>query len=261
VYARHSFALARAIAEAPCFTGNPARIRQRLVALTIGAGVAEGRRASKARRIVMKKVLVALVCTLGAVACGERRPAEDPSTTSTSVTTETTTVRPTTTNTNGVTSTTSSTPRTTTTGSADGLDTTRPIHNDAMSGAATGGAGSTAPATTGAGTAPSTDNPGVADGTKDATNTKINDRDRHGALTPMDQGGGADRDITAAIRRSVVADKALSFTAKNVKIITVGGKVTLRGPVKSDDEKSAIEAKAKAAPGVSSVDNQLEVKK
>jgi hyperosmotically inducible protein len=212
----------------------------------------------------MKKVLVALVCTLGAVACGERRPAEDPSTTSTSVTTETTTVRPTTATTtnktSGVTSTTSSAPRTTTTGSADGLDTTRPIHNDAMSGAATGGAGAPTPATGGT-AAPSTDNPGVADGTKDATNTKINDRDRHGALTPMDQGGGADRDITAAIRRSVVADKALSFTAKNVKIITVGGKVTLRGPVKSDDEKSAIEAKAKAAPGVSSVDNQLEVKK
>ena len=218
----------------------------------------------------MKKVLVALVCTLGAAACGERRPAEDPSTTSTSVTTETTTVRPNTTtnaNTNkasGATSATSSAPRTTTTGSADGLDTTRPVRNEAMSGAATGGAGSTAAATGGTATgstAPSTDNPGVADGTKDATNTKINDRDRHGALTPMDQGGGADRDITAAIRRSVVADKALSFTAKNVKIITVGGKVTLRGPVKSDDEKSAIEAKAKAAPGVSSVDNQLEVKK
>ena len=222
----------------------------------------------------MKKVLVALVCTLGAAACGERRPAEDPSTTSTSVTTETTTVRPNTnananTNANkasGATPATSSAPRTTTTGSADGLDTTRPVRNEAMSGAATGGAGSTAAATGGTATgstAPSTDNPGVADGTKDATNTKINDRDRHGALTPMDQGGGADRDITAAIRRSVVADKALSFTAKNVKIITVGGKVTLRGPVKSDDEKSAIEAKAKAkaAPGVSSVDNQLEVKK
>jgi hyperosmotically inducible protein len=100
-----------------------------------------------------------------------------------------------------------------------------------------------------------------ADGTKDATNTKNNDRDRHGALTPMDQGGGADRDITAAIRRAAVGDKALSFTAKNVKIITVGGKVTLRGPVKSDEEKSLIESKAKAATGVSSVDNQLEVKK
>lgn len=120
-----------------------------------------------------------------------------------------------------------------------------------------------APAADGAakGTAPAVNNPGVADGTKDANNTKINDRDRHGALTPMDQGGGNDRDITAAIRRSVVGDGALSFTAKNVKIIVNGGKVTLRGPVKTDAERSSIEAKAKSTSGVSEVDNQLEVKK
>ena len=49
--------------------------------------------------------------------------------------------------------------------------------------------------------------------------------------------------------------------AKNVKILTVSGKVTLRGPVKSDAERSAVESKAKAAPGVTEVDNQLEVKK
>jgi osmotically-inducible protein OsmY len=77
----------------------------------------------------------------------------------------------------------------------------------------------------------------------------------------MDQGGGKDRDITAAIRRSVVGDSSLSFNAKNVKIITVAGKVTLRGPVKTDAERTNIEAKAKAALGVTEVDNQLEVKK
>ncbi len=201
----------------------------------------------------MKKVLVAMVCTLGAVACGESRPAESPATTmSTSVTTETTTTRTPASPSVGTT-----TPSTaarnastsTATSPADGLDSTRPLHDSAIT-------------DTGApSTAPSSNDPGVADNTKDATNTKINDRDRHGALTPMDQGGGNDRDITAAIRRAVVADKALSFTAKNVKIITVGGKVTLRGPVKSDEEKSSIEQKAKAAPGVSDVDNQLEVKK
>ena len=206
----------------------------------------------------MKKVLVALVCTLGTVACGESRPAESPTTT-TSVTTETTTTKA------PVPVVTSSTPYaapstpTTAPTPVDGRDSTQPLRD---SKADTSGMTGTAPATTGtAPVAPSSDNPGVANGTKDATNTKINDRDRHGALTPMDQGGGADRDITAAIRRAVVGDKALSFTAKNVKIITVGGKVTLRGPVKSEDEKSAIEAKAKAANGVSSVDNQLEVKK
>ena len=77
----------------------------------------------------------------------------------------------------------------------------------------------------------------------------------------MDQGGGSDRTITASIRRAVVGEKGLSFAAKNVKIITTGGKVTLRGTVKSDDEKATIESKAKATPGVTSVDNQLDVKK
>ena len=105
-------------------------------------------------------------------------------------------------------------------------------------------------------------NPGVADQTKSADNTKINDRDRHGALTPMDQGSSSNETkITAAIRRGIVADKTLSFTAKNVKVITVGTKVTLRGPVKSDQEKASIEAVAKQAQGVTDVDNQLEVKK
>ena len=218
----------------------------------------------------MKKVLVALVCTVGALgisACGERRPAEDPSTTTTSTTTETTTSKAPVSNNNGSMTPSSSPPATTPSmGSADGMAHTEQMNGSATNGSATNGStngsatNGSAPATTG-GVAPSANNPGAADGTKDATNTKINDRDRHGALTPMDQGGGADRDITAAIRRAVVGDKALSFTAKNVKIITVGGKVTLRGPVKSDEEKSAIEAKAKAAPGVSSVDNQLEVKK
>ena len=105
-------------------------------------------------------------------------------------------------------------------------------------------------------------NPGVADRTKSADNTKINDRDRHGALTPMDQGNsGNEIKITAAIRRGIMGDKSLSFTAKNVKVITVGSKVTLRGPVNSDREKASIEVLTKQTAGVSEVDNQLEVKK
>ena len=211
----------------------------------------------------MKKVLAALVCTLGAVACGESRPAESPTTT-TSVTTESTTTKTpvmTAPATTPITSTNAGTAAGTTAPS-DGPDMTQPMHDSSTDRVDTSNKSGTAPATTGTGAlAPSSDNPGVANGTKDATNTKINDRDRHGALTPMNQGGGADRDITAAIRRAVVADKGLSFNAKNVKIITVGGKVTLRGPVKSDDEKASIEAKAKAATGVTEVDNQLEVKK
>jgi osmotically-inducible protein OsmY len=106
------------------------------------------------------------------------------------------------------------------------------------------------------------DDPGVADQTKNADNTKINERDRHGTLTPMDQGNSADeRRITASIRKEIMGDKTVSFTGKNVKVITVGSKVTLRGPVKSDQGKSEIGAIASRTAGVSEVDNQLEVKK
>lgn len=69
----------------------------------------------------------------------------------------------------------------------------------------------------------------------------------------------ADRAITQSIRQAVTADDSLSTDAKNVKIITNDGMVTLRGPVKSEKEKSDIEAKAKQVAGVKSVDNQLEI--
>jgi len=93
-------------------------------------------------------------------------------------------------------------------------------------------------------------------------NSGVNARDKDGkALTPMDQGGSeADRKITQQIRQAVMKDGSLSFNAKNVKIITVNGKVTLRGPVKTAAERTAIEAAAKSAAGVNQVDNQLEVK-
>jgi hypothetical protein len=92
-------------------------------------------------------------------------------------------------------------------------------------------------------------------------NTRVNTRDRDDRqLTPMDQGGSeSDRTTTQKIRQAVVGDKALSFNAKNVKIITVNGRVTLRGPVKSDAERASIEAKAREVAGTQ-VDNQLEVK-
>jgi hypothetical protein len=99
-----------------------------------------------------------------------------------------------------------------------------------------------------------------APGTK-PDNSKVNQRDQSSAaLTPMDQGSSeADRKITQQIRQDLMKDKSLSFTAKNVKIITIDGKVTLRGPVKSDAERSAIEAAARRVTG--NVDSQLEVSK
>jgi hypothetical protein len=93
-------------------------------------------------------------------------------------------------------------------------------------------------------------------------NSRVNARDRSGkTLTPMDQGPSeGDRKITQQIRQAVVKDGSLSFTAKNVKIITINSKVTLRGPVKSEAERSSIEAAAKNVAGVAQVDNQLEIK-
>lgn len=93
-------------------------------------------------------------------------------------------------------------------------------------------------------------------------NTGRNVRDRSGAtLTPGDQSESqADRTLTQQIRKAVVADKSLSTMAKNIKIITVNGVVTLRGPVKNPHEKQTIEAKAQQIAGVNNIDNQLEVK-
>jgi hyperosmotically inducible periplasmic protein len=105
----------------------------------------------------------------------------------------------------------------------------------------------------------------AADGTRTATNaaadnTDKNERDRNGAaLTPGDQGGSeADRTVTQQVRQGVMAEDALSTTGKNVKVITVDGVVTLRGPVKSAEEKATIASIAQRVNGVKRVDNQLE---
>jgi hypothetical protein len=92
-------------------------------------------------------------------------------------------------------------------------------------------------------------------------NTAKNKVDRDGSTaTPMDQSNSkADIDITASIRRAIMEDKSMSTNAQNVKIITAGGVTVLRGPVNTQAEKDAIEAKAKAVAGVTRVDNQIEV--
>lgn len=97
----------------------------------------------------------------------------------------------------------------------------------------------------------------------DADNTRVNKRDQNGAtLTPTDQGNDdTDIKLTQHIRQAVMADGSLSFMAKNVKIISVSGKVTLRGPVKTDAERQSIESQARNIAGPNNVDDQLEVKK
>ena len=94
-----------------------------------------------------------------------------------------------------------------------------------------------------------------------ADNSGKNVRDRQdSSKTPGDQSNAkADLAITQAIRKAVVADKALSTKAHNVKIITANGVVTLRGPVNSSEEKDKIAETAKSVAGVKSVDNKLEI--
>jgi hyperosmotically inducible periplasmic protein len=97
--------------------------------------------------------------------------------------------------------------------------------------------------------------PGVA-----ADNTGRNVRDAEArTLTPMDQSSdAADVETTQRIRHALMADGTLSTTAKNIKIITVNGTVTLRGPVETVSEQASILKKATSLAN-GHVDSQLEV--
>jgi hyperosmotically inducible periplasmic protein len=94
-----------------------------------------------------------------------------------------------------------------------------------------------------------------------ADNTKVNKGDRaKGAVTADQQKeNSTDREITQKIRRALMEDKALSTYAHNVKIITQDGQVTLKGPVRTADEKKLVEAKAIEVAGEGHVTNQISV--
>src|SRR5262245_46086949 len=89
----------------------------------------------------------------------------------------------------------------------------------------------------------------------DADDTARNVRDRNGKnLTPTDQSeNSGDRTITQEIRKAVVDKDGMSMNAKNVKIVTVDGVVTLRGPVKTSEEKTTIAQIARQTTGVKHV--------
>jgi hyperosmotically inducible protein len=92
-------------------------------------------------------------------------------------------------------------------------------------------------------------------------NTKMNkgDADRDATTADQQKMNPADRDTTKQIRAAIVKDKSLSTYAHNIKIITQDGKVTLKGPVRSEDERSNVEAKAAAVAGAGNVTNQLTI--
>jgi len=93
-------------------------------------------------------------------------------------------------------------------------------------------------------------------------NSAVNVRDRApGAMTADQQSNAkSDVELTRRIRRAVVKDHSLSMLAHNVKIVSANGSVTLRGPVKTEEEKTAVASKAQAIAGAGNVNNQLEVK-
>lgn len=89
-------------------------------------------------------------------------------------------------------------------------------------------------------------------------NSKANQND-NGPTADQQKTNRADQQITKKIRMAIHNDNSLSTYGHNVKVITQDGKVTLRGPVRSDDEKTNIEAKAVAVAGEGNVDNQINV--
>lgn len=107
----------------------------------------------------------------------------------------------------------------------------------------------------------STDAPATSEPTE-PDNTAKNARDADGdTKTPLDQGNSeSDTQVTADIRQQVLDLEGASINARNVKIVTADGKVTLRGPVESAEERDQIEQIATKVAGEGNVDNQLEVK-
>jgi hyperosmotically inducible protein len=94
-----------------------------------------------------------------------------------------------------------------------------------------------------------------------ADNTKVNTRDRAKDAVTADQQkeNAGDRELTQKIRQSLMKDKGLSTYAHNVKVIAQDGQVTLKGPVRSDEESRTVEAKATEVAGAGHVTNQMSV--
>jgi osmotically-inducible protein OsmY len=93
-------------------------------------------------------------------------------------------------------------------------------------------------------------------------NTKVNKRDRNQAEPTADQQkeNKSDRELARSIRRSLVKDKTMSTYAHNIKVVAQDGKITLKGPVRSAEEKQAVEAKAaELAGGSDKITSEIEV--
>ena len=103
--------------------------------------------------------------------------------------------------------------------------------------------------------------PGPRQDAPKADNTAVNQRDRDKAEPTADQQKATttDRETARKIRQAIVKDKSLSTYAHNVKIISQHGTVTLKGPVRSEEEKQSVEKKAAEVAGESNVKSEIQV--
>jgi hyperosmotically inducible protein len=99
----------------------------------------------------------------------------------------------------------------------------------------------------------------VKDFPADNSGTNVRDRDADAVTAGQQSNSKADLATTQEIRRAIVADESLSTNAHNVKVITAAGVVTLRGPVKNTAERTTIVRMARAAVGVTRVDDEIEI--
>jgi hyperosmotically inducible periplasmic protein len=99
-------------------------------------------------------------------------------------------------------------------------------------------------------------------GAQQPDNTKVNKRDRNAGAATADKAkdNKSDREMMQEVRKAIVDDKDLSTYAHNVKVIGKNGKITLKGPVRSSEEKTSVVAKATEVAGAGNVVDQLTVK-
>jgi hyperosmotically inducible protein len=90
-------------------------------------------------------------------------------------------------------------------------------------------------------------------------NTRMNQRNGNEPTADQQKMNPSDRDITQQIRKSIIGDKSISTYGHNVKVITQNGMVTLKGPVRSEEEKKSIEDKAAQVAGADKVTNEIDV--
>src|SRR5580693_2069829 len=108
---------------------------------------------------------------------------------------------------------------------------------------------------------PTPRDPASSDSTE-ADNTKRNSSEENKNTDTAEKQSNSKDDLalTQKVRQAVMKDGSLSMNAKNVKIIAQDGKITLKGPVDSQQEKDTVVSEAGEIAGKDKVDNQLEVK-